>query len=251
MATIATSPTLSTSRTRQHPRYYLNGGDLHLLIRGQIFRVHSYFFDRDSTRFLPAPHDNMGTSDEMSIIVDADPVKFEKLLWVFYNPTYSLYDASIDDWTDILELAHEWSFTQVKRLAIRELQKKEIQTATRIALYLKYKVDCDFLVPLYAELCSRTESLSLEEAEEIGLPVAIVIFRLREELRTHPPPPQASPLPDGITLVQVRQRVVTAFGFPPHVANQQPAPGPGTQPVLSSNGRTTFSGPSRVRRTAD
>lgn len=139
-----------------------------------------------------------------------------------------MYDASIEDWSDILDLSNEWGFTEVKNHAIRELQKLYIPTAERIALYLKYSVGREFLVPLYAELCSRSEFLTLEEATLIELPVAIVIFKVREELRIRtplsPPPPQppASPLPVGITQDDVRERVVTAFGFPPEVANQEP-----------------------------
>lgn len=142
--------------------------------------------------------------------------------------TYSLYDASADDWSDILELSHEWSFVQAKQLAIREIQKLEMPTADRIALYLKYDVGCEFLVPLYAELCSRSETITLEEATLIGLPVAIIIFRLREELRVRtsftppPPPPPASPLPTGVTQADVRERVAIAFGFPPEIAQRQP-----------------------------
>ncbi len=139
-----------------------------------------------------------------------------------------MYDASIEDWSDILGLSHEWGFTEVKNHAIRELQKLYIPTAERIALYLKYSVGCEFLVPLYAELCSRSEFLALEEATFIGLPVAIIIFRVREELRVRtplsppPPPPPASPLPVGITEDDVRARVVIAFGVPPEVAKQEP-----------------------------
>ncbi|KAF8341038.1 hypothetical protein F5887DRAFT_1076779 [Amanita rubescens] len=231
------APTYSRQRPTRNARYYIDGGDLHLLVGGVLFRVHSYFFKRDSSRFLPVPTcghaHSSGYSDEHPIIVDADPIKFEKLLWVFYNDTYSEYDASIEDWSDILELAHEWAFVQAKRLALRELQKLSMPIAERIALYLKYHVSCEYLIPLYVELCSRSETLGLEEAELIGLPVAIIIFRLREELRVRtpqsppPPPPPESPLPIGITPDDVRARVLHAFGFPFEVANQ-----PGVSPVL-------------------
>ena len=125
-----------------------------------------------------------------------------------------------------MELAHEWAFVQAKQLAIRELQKLTMPIAERIALYLKYQVCCEYLIPLYVELCSRSETLGLDEAELIGLPVAIIIFRLREELRVRtpqsppPPPPPESPLPVGITLDDVRARVMNAFGFSPEAANQ-------------------------------
>ncbi|KAF8622958.1 hypothetical protein AX15_006630 [Amanita polypyramis BW_CC] len=192
---------------------------------GQLFRVHSYFFERDSTKFLPAPtcehvSHTRGGSDETPITVDVDPVKFEKLLWVFYNPTYSLYDASAQDWSDILELAHQWSFMQVKRLAIRELQKISMPTVNRIALYQKYSVDCEFLVPLYAELCMRPDILRLEEASLISMPTAIVIFQLREEFRTRSSPPPSDPLPNGMTQAELHVRIAAAFGFPADAANR-------------------------------
>lgn len=73
------------------------------------------------------------------------------------------------------------------------------------------------------ELCSRSETLGLEEAELIGLSTAIIIFRMREELRVRtprsPPPPPENPLPVVKTQDDVQARVVGAFGFPPDVAN--------------------------------
>ncbi|KAF8341037.1 hypothetical protein F5887DRAFT_428739 [Amanita rubescens] len=247
--TLSVSSSTPRQRLKRHTQYssYINGGNLHLLVRGVKFRVHSNIFEGGSTKFLPdQTNGHRGDSDESPIIVDVDPAKFEKLLWVFYTPKYSMYDASIEDWSDILDLSHEWGFTEVKNHAIRELQKHHIPTAERIALYLKYSVGCEFLVPLYAELCSSSEMLTLEEATLIGLPVVIIIFKVREELRVRtplsppPPPPPASPLPVGITEDDVRAQVVIAFGFPPEVANQEPAPcsAPNPRPNLNSNGRT-------------
>lgn len=241
-----TSPTYSTQRVTKHPKYYIHSGDLHLLIRGQLFRVHSYFFDRDSTKFLPVPNcahlPNRGDSDESPVVVDVDPAKFEKLLWVFYNPTYSLYDALVEDWADILELSHEWSFTQAKRLAIRELEKLEMVTVERITLYEKNQVPCEFLVPLYAELVTRTEMLSVDEAQAIGLPAVIVVCRLREQLRNPTPSPPPTPMPStpvNFNQRDIWRRVAEAFGYPVEAAN---GPGPGTNSPRTTtaqwNGRT-------------
>ncbi|KAF8622961.1 hypothetical protein AX15_006633 [Amanita polypyramis BW_CC] len=250
---IVTPSNYSMQQTVRHPKYYLNGGDLHLLIRGQLFRVHGYFFGRDSTKFLPVSscgHASPGgDSDKSPIIVDVDPTKFEKLLWVFYNPTYSLYDASVDDWTDILELSHKWEFTQAKQLAIRELEKLTMPTAERIALYQKFNVDCEFLVPLYAELCSRPDILSLEESKMIGMPAAIIIFQLREEFRMRPPSSPPSNPPANEMTRELRIRIAAGFGFPPEAANFEPGPGPANErPNFNSNGRTRFAGGRGTRR---
>ena len=70
------------------------------------------------------------------------------------------------------------------------------------------------------ELCSRSETLGLEEAELIGLSTAIVTFRMREELRVRtprsppPPPPPEHPLPVVKTQDDVQARVSECIRFP-------------------------------------
>lgn len=107
------SPTACSSNIRmdRHPDYYIEGGDLFLLVHAfdsciihirtycsyQVdnifFRVHSYFFRRDSLRFeveLSVPTEagkhRKGSSESSAIkIHDATPDEFAKFLWVFYN----------------------------------------------------------------------------------------------------------------------------------------------------------------------
>ena len=101
-------------------------------------------------------------------------------------------------------------------------------TAERIAVYLKYNVDPEFLVPLYAEMCTRQSILSIEEATLLGLPTAIIIFRLREELRNPPSRAALSLLSVNVDQAEVWRRIAEAFQFPPEAAN-----GPGACGNLS------------------
>jgi hypothetical protein len=96
---------------------------------------------------------------------------------------YSLYDATISDWEIILDLAVRWEFPQVKDLAVRELEKKEIPDSKRIKLYHANKVDKNILIPRYAALCEREAPLTIEEAEDIGMITTVLIARGREEAR--------------------------------------------------------------------
>ncbi|KAK7692002.1 hypothetical protein QCA50_005407 [Cerrena zonata] len=59
-----TSPTsavpegTAVEKMKRHPTYYLQGGDVHFLVEHFLFRVHSYFFERESAVFrekLAAP----------------------------------------------------------------------------------------------------------------------------------------------------------------------------------------------------
>ncbi|KAJ7883913.1 hypothetical protein B0H14DRAFT_3432732 [Mycena olivaceomarginata] len=104
--------------------------------------VHRYFFERESTFFkaqlaIPATPGapRIGTTDDSAILLDnVRSPDFAKLLWVFYKPKYSLYDATVEDWSTILELSCRWEFAKVKSLAVRWLEKLELPDIDRILL---------------------------------------------------------------------------------------------------------------------
>ncbi|KAJ7224184.1 hypothetical protein GGX14DRAFT_315943, partial [Mycena pura] len=60
---------------------------------------------------LPPGTPRITTSDNRAILLhDVQSANFAKLSLVFYNPQYSLYDVTINDWSTILDLAHSWRF---------------------------------------------------------------------------------------------------------------------------------------------
>ncbi|KAF8911667.1 hypothetical protein CPB84DRAFT_1842141 [Gymnopilus junonius] len=197
----------SISVLDHHPRYYIDAADLHVLVcRSDPLRVHSYFFARESPIFNrklnPASPGDIkeGTNDNDPIVLeDVSPHEFERLLWVFYNPKYSLYDTSIEDWNIILNLADKWEFLEVKELAVRELQKKpDLDIVSKMSLYQRYKVDPRHLIPLYAQLCARDTPLTIEEATILGIETTVLINSAREQLRANPSDEGRSPLPAGL-----------------------------------------------------
>jgi hypothetical protein len=132
----------------------------------------------------------------------------------FPRRKYSLYEASVDDWHCILNLADKWDFNEVKELAVRELQKKpELDILNKMALYEKYKVNKRHLVPLYAALCKRDIPLSLEEAQIIGMEAAILVNTARERLRANPSDGGRSPLPQGLEEVDVFRALEAEMGI--------------------------------------
>ena len=125
-------------------------------------------------------------------------MQFRKLCWVFYNPyvgtpcssfppnpfltvpyrKYSLYEASVQDWSEILALAERWTFPEVKALCVRELEKHTILDVDRIVLYHQYHVDQNLLVPCYAALISREYPLTLDEVASFGRQLLIIAYTL-------------------------------------------------------------------------
>jgi len=203
----------------RHPQYYINGGDIYFLVGNELFRVHSHFFERESRVFreqiqLPTSpgQPRHGEDESVAIVLDVPGIDFVKLLGVFYNPRYTVYDWTVEDWTTILELADKWEFNEVKNLAIRELQKQTIPLLTRIVLYQRFKVEHALLVPLYADLCSRPDALDDDESEALGIKTTVLIFRARERLRAQPSDEGRSPLPPGLEKEDVHNAIMTILG---------------------------------------
>ncbi|TEB28740.1 hypothetical protein FA13DRAFT_1690465 [Coprinellus micaceus] len=231
-----------------HPKYFMVGGDLHILIDDVMFKVHSYFFRRESRNFFdgaeppssPSPEPGSPeigdscTSESRAIrIPDVTVEEFERFLWVFYNPKYSIYSANIYSWFSILKLAHRWDFPEVKDFALRELKRREseIPLVTRIRLYQEYEAPLELLVPLFSELCSRESSPTNEEIVELGFEQACYVWKAREALRF---PDGVTPLPGGVTQKDVYAVVADIMGLPEYfdegteqteVTEVQPGPG--------------------------
>ncbi|KAI8978255.1 hypothetical protein BD414DRAFT_377913, partial [Trametes punicea] len=188
------APQSAIEQIKRHPKYYLNGGDIHFLVENYIYRVHRYFFERESAWFreklgAPAPAGQVpkGSSDANPFPLDdiaADD--FSKFLWVFYNPKYSIYDATLEDWVAILKLAFDWRFGEVKKLCTRELEKFEIPPVQKIELYQMYELDRKLLIPSYMALCVRAEPLSLKEGRQLGLETSLLLATARECARGKP-----------------------------------------------------------------
>ncbi|KAI9465152.1 hypothetical protein BJY52DRAFT_1220856 [Lactarius psammicola] len=180
MNSTATIPNQNGQRIVRHAEYYIHGGDVIFRVDNNLFRVHRYFFTRDSAFFrdkLPHPPPpgefTKGSSDNNPLVLeDVTIVDFERFLWVFYNPKYSLYDANVDEWTSILKLSHLWAFTEVKTLALRELERLEIPPLDKIVMWRT------------PALTVRAEPITIEEGRELGLETALQLARARELARS-------------------------------------------------------------------
>lgn len=218
----------------KHETYYMAGGDLFVLIDDVLFRVHSYFFQREARRFFedappnaatpaPAVGDVDGRSEEKPIrILDVTVQEFEQFLWVFYNPRYNVYEAPIESWFSILKLAHRWDFPVVKAFALQELKRREqeVPLVTRICLYQDYEAPPECLVPLYGELCARDLTPTEQEAVELGLERMYRVFKAREILRSPigagGEDGHVSPLPKGMAVEETYPTIEVIFGLPPY-----------------------------------
>ncbi|KAH8110577.1 hypothetical protein DFH11DRAFT_1514228 [Phellopilus nigrolimitatus] len=178
---------------KRNEKYYIPSGDVVFRVEKELFRVHRHFFVRESPLFrdmlsLPSPSDKAveGTSDKTPIYLpQVTSSGFEHFLWVFYNPKYADYDAPLDTWTAILQLAHRWQFAEVHAFVFRALEKlsNPISLVTRVRLAVAYDAPPDWHARVLAELGARPEPLTPAEGLELGLETTIVVAALRERIR--------------------------------------------------------------------
>ncbi|KAF8161495.1 hypothetical protein B0H34DRAFT_653729 [Crassisporium funariophilum] len=240
---MTTPPTPSFLSLTRHDKYYISGADLSFLVEHVQFRVHRYFFERESAYFAtrlatPASPGTQpqGQGDANAIVLeDITAHEFERFLWVFYNPRYSLYDlAHADDWEVILRLSVLWSFPEVKSLAIRELETKEIADVKRIKLYHENDVDRNLLIPRYASLCEREKPLTLAEGMDLGMETTLMIAAAREQARSSRLPSGArSPLTPTIHGADLHEVIRELFKIVPKEEEASSSVDP--QPVVNKS----------------
>ena len=107
-------------------------------------------------------------------------------------------------------LAHHWQFSEVKALVVRELEKQEIASIYKIVIYHRYNVDRGLLLPSYTDLVSREETLSLEEARDLGLETSLMIMTAREIVRKGGAPTSAV----NVSPEELKSIIRQLFRFP-------------------------------------
>ena len=89
----------------RHHQYYLPGRDLFILVNNILFRLHKYFFERESKTFFSQPYMDPNAdvpygdyASHPLILHDVEVIELKQFLWVFYNPRLSIYENSITNW---------------------------------------------------------------------------------------------------------------------------------------------------------
>ncbi|KDQ50882.1 hypothetical protein JAAARDRAFT_141290 [Jaapia argillacea MUCL 33604] len=181
--------------TADYNTYYFQ--DVIFLVEDQLFKVPRLYFENHSDVFrdmfrLPVERgvDVEGSSDENPLRLEGiKKVDFLRLLRVMYPRLYSRHDiTTYEEWSSILELSSMWNFEEIKDLAIENLSSSTEQGSlapspvTRILLGQKYDV------PLWVawgvtDLVKRSEPLTIEEAQALGMESTLKIARVRENHR--------------------------------------------------------------------
>lgn len=94
---------------------------------------------------------------------------------------YSVYEASIEEWTSILRLAHLWQCDEVRDLVFRELDKLDVPHVERVLLTTRYDARAEWREKAIEDLAGRQESLSLDDGKQLGIELTVRVAELREQ----------------------------------------------------------------------
>ncbi|TDL18048.1 hypothetical protein BD410DRAFT_728989 [Rickenella mellea] len=189
----------SETQPRHHKHFWFIDGNVVFQVEKRLFKVHRYFFHRDSAVFrvmfeLPQARD--GTSAEGA--TDANPihlegtksVDFERFLVILYplqvSLTVSFTSTSLssdEEWVSCLEFAAKWDFQSVRELAIRSLTTSTtFSPVDKIVIGRRLKIP-SWLMPSYTELCNRREPLGMTDGFQLGMLDTLLISQTREKIR--------------------------------------------------------------------
>jgi len=191
---------IETASVTRHSQYHISSGDVVFQVENQLFRVHRYFFVRESDYFRDMLCMQSSTGTELEGHSDARPIElpevtaidFARFVWVFYDQKYQ-HDASIEEWASILHLAHKWSFAEVKQLAIRKLEALDVMPVDKAVWAFHYDVGRDWLATAYAALGARATPLTKAEGVRLGLDVVLKLAEVREKIRDRRHAPRQPP----------------------------------------------------------
>lgn len=163
-----------------------------------MYNVHRYFFETYAPKFADEYLRNGG--NEPIELPDVSCIDFERFLSIIY-PTCVLCSSpypsrpqsryrklgrcdihTVDEWTSVLRLATKWSIGSLRDLAIEEIEPKA-SPFDKVCVAREFDQGQNWLVPAFVDICSRSESLTRAEAEQLGLPTVVEVSRIREEVK--------------------------------------------------------------------
>ncbi|KAF9526357.1 hypothetical protein CPB83DRAFT_857972 [Crepidotus variabilis] len=173
-----------------HQQYYLPDGDLNILVESTMFKINSYFVNRDSSKFrrdieaarkIVEEGKRPGSSSCPFKIDQASPDQFAKFLDIYYDTYSDRSTLTVQDWTGVLKIACAHDFPKIKHLATLSLETKtDLDLTERITLYREYGLNEEYLLPHILEIIKRDDYPTDVEEATLGDAVATLVSRARQ-----------------------------------------------------------------------
>ncbi|KAI0319570.1 hypothetical protein OF83DRAFT_1170120 [Amylostereum chailletii] len=169
----------------KHDRFFFDDGNAIFLVESTAYRLHKYFFVRDSATFVSC-------FNEKEHVVKLDGVRKDEMdafLKVLYPIDFKARDIStLEEWTAVHRLSNMWGFATLRSLAVEQLEGLT-SPVDKIVLGRAYDIRA-WLEPAFIALGARANPLTIEEGRRLGVDDTVTVFHIRQRRR----PPSARPL---------------------------------------------------------
>ncbi|CCM03173.1 uncharacterized protein FIBRA_05295 [Fibroporia radiculosa] len=179
-----------TDVPKRHREYYFGDGNVILLVENTLYKLHRSILERHSTVFremwcVPPPENSTeGKVDENPIVLaGVNGGDFIRLLWILYPSVLGSWRATTaDEWSSILDQADRWQIDSLRFHAVSQLKMLIMDPMLKISIWMRYNLDPNDLVFAYATLITRGQSLSLAEANSLGMELFVKVAAAREKI---------------------------------------------------------------------
>ncbi|RDX55570.1 hypothetical protein OH76DRAFT_1428616 [Lentinus brumalis] len=182
------TPAQEGAKVQKHCDFYFDDGNVIIRVEDTQYKLHRSLLERHSPVFrelftVPQPHDSSeGVSEDNPIVLfGIQATNFTRLLRLLYPPVLADCPiATVDEWMSIFEQADRWQIDYLRECALAQLRSSYIRPVHKLLFWTRYNLPLNELIPTYMEIISRPKPLSLEEAEELGLPMSVKIAQARD-----------------------------------------------------------------------
>ncbi|KAG5642639.1 hypothetical protein DXG03_002477, partial [Asterophora parasitica] len=164
-------------RAQRDAKFYFNF--VTFQVEDRLFMLPRHQFTQSATFFVDLL--NPAVDEQIPITLeDVTKADFQALLNLMYplDPTCSKPALSTAEWESVLKLTSRWFMLDLRKVAIDALS--DLPPLHKIILAREYGV-LHWLRDGYTHLASRAESLSVGDANTIGLNATLKIVAIREE----------------------------------------------------------------------
>ncbi|KAI5114611.1 hypothetical protein M0805_004159, partial [Coniferiporia weirii] len=160
-------------------RFWFDDGSVILRFENTLYKVHRSLLEAQSSFFRKKLAEKPPSEDIYNICMSSPTGDLEVVLSFIYPTTYGPNaERSTSDWQRAFYASTSFGFPALRDAAIAALTPA-LPALTRLRIGRKFAVP-GWPLGAYRELCERAESLTLEEACELGFADVVRLARARE-----------------------------------------------------------------------
>lgn len=123
-----------------------------------------------------------------------------------------------------MRLATQWQFQEIRNLAIRQLERLDLQPIEKIAIYKRYNVNPELLLPSYITICRKERLPSPEEGKILSMETVLKLASAREQMllsasESGCKTPTTASTPDDVTKAIIAKLFELTFHSSDHKAS--------------------------------